>query len=399
MAGLANLGNTCFMNALLQMVSRCRALNTLMENPEVMRRCKPTSQSTLLFLEYRALARQMRSAMAMEADARHPGTVAPIVPREFVHAFYSVARARGRTEFVPFAQHDVEECWLFLLDCFHEALSRKVQMSVRGEVHTQRDLYAKLCFDMVQARMSSDYSEMYQLFYGLQLSCLQHATDSLSSSTSLSSTSLSSTLSPPLPRWSPANAVAEPFSVLELPLPESSGASKTPGRCTLDDCMRAYLMPEQVEWDGDGHARKMMRIWSFPQMLVISLKRFRASQLSSGRNTSSLQKQQTFVDFPVDTLLDWRAFCCGYDAHTSLFRLVGVCHHSGGGLGGGHYTSTVLSEDRRQWYSCNDTQVTPLDARHAANHIVSANAYLLFFEKVAEGTKGTDSAKSATLPP
>merc|ERR1739845_158154 len=58
------------------------------------------------------------------------------------------------------------------------------------------------------------------------------------------------------------------------------------------------------------------------------------------------------------------------------YRLYAVVNHIGG-MGSGHYTAYVRGDGER-WLCCNDSQVYPI----SEEAVVSANAYLLFYERL-----------------
>lgn len=56
------------------------------------------------------------------------------------------------------------------------------------------------------------------------------------------------------------------------------------------------------------------------------------------------------------------------------YDLFAVSQHIGG-LGGGHYTAVVRHMETKDWYSCNDTHVSPTEPESAVN----SRAYVLFY--------------------
>jgi ubiquitin carboxyl-terminal hydrolase 2 len=59
------------------------------------------------------------------------------------------------------------------------------------------------------------------------------------------------------------------------------------------------------------------------------------------------------------------------------YRLCGVVNHSGS-LHGGHYTADCLNADSQQWYTFNDSRVSPTDTPRGG-----VSAYVLFFVRTA----------------
>jgi ubiquitin C-terminal hydrolase len=156
--------------------------------------------------------------------------------------------------------------------------------------------------------------------------------------------------------------------MIDLPIPANN---KTPN---LIDCLNLYIEGEELTgenaWFNDEtkekiNIRKKILFWSFPNILVIDFKRF------NSRN----QKNQIFIDFPLDNL-DLSSYVIGYKKQTYVYELYGICNHSGN-VYGGHYTCYVKNANGK-WYHFNDTSVIEVSLVSA---IVSAKAYVLFYRK------------------
>ena len=76
-----------------------------------------------------------------------------------------------------------------------------------------------------------------------------------------------------------------------------------------------------------------------------------------------------------------------------IYDLYGVVVHQGGSTSSGHYysycrTDMALHKDSDRpgpgkWYECNDSSISPVSEKEA----LSAQAYLLFYQKRANSTK------------
>ncbi len=105
--------------------------------------------------------------------------------------------------------------------------------------------------------------------------------------------------------------------------------------------------------------------WSFPDILVIDIKRFNAMN----------RKNQVMVDFPLENL-NLSKYVIGYDKDTYVYDLYGVCNHSGSVMGG-HYTSFVKNANGK-WYHYNDTNVSEVAMEQ---QIKTPKAYCFFYRK------------------
>lgn len=333
LSGLANLGNTCFINSCMQIISHTYELNHFLDKDTYKTNLKNKSDSVLL-LEWDNLRKMLWGENCI------------ISPGKFIHSVQMVAKAKGANLFTGYSQNDVQEFFLFLIDCFHNSISKEIKMSIDGKPENETDQIAIKCFEMIQNMYSKDYSEVWNLFYAIHVSEISE----LETGTKIK-------INP------------EPFFVIDLPIPPNN---KSP---SLIDCLNYYVEGEVL--DGDNawfneetgnkiNIRKKIQFWSFPTILTIDLKRF---------NNNS-QKNQILVTFPVDEVLDLSPYVIGYKKESFQYELYGVCNHSGGVMGG-HYTAYVKNANGK-WYHFNDTNVSEVPMSHT---IISPKAYVLFYRK------------------
>ena len=269
-----------------------------------------------------------------------------IAPGKFIKTVQKVAHLKGMDMFTGFSQNDLPEFLLFLIDCFHTALSREIRMTISGQVENETDKIAVQCFEMVKTMYTKEYSEIWNLFYGVHVSEIS----ALETNEKIKTT-------------------PEPFFMIDLPIPQNN---KSPH---LIDCFNHYVEGEILDgenaWYNEDtkekiNIRKKIQFWSFPNILVIDLKRF------NSRN----QKNQILVSFPIDDL-DLSNYVIGYKKESYNYELYGVCNHSGNVLGG-HYTAYVKNANKK-WYHFNDTSISEVGL---IDSIVSPKAYCLFYRKV-----------------
>lgn len=332
LSGLTNLGNTCFLNSTLQVLSHTYELNEFLELKIYKKRLKNKYESVLL-LEWD----ELRNILWKENCV--------VSPFKFVQTVQKLARIKNMDMFTGFEQNDVSEFLIFIIDCFHTSLSREVNMTIEGSVKNDRDKIAVKCFERMRDMFSKDYSEIWNIFYGIQISQLTN--------------------------FETQNVISmnpEPFFILNLPIPQDN---KSP---TLLDCFDLYVEGEKMDNDNQImdetlgkkiDATKNILFWSFPDVLVIDIKRF----------NSSNRKNQIFVDFPLDNL-DLSKYVIGYNKDSYVYNLYGVCNHSGSSMGG-HYTAFVKNANEK-WYHYNDTNVSEVALR---NQIVTPKAYCFFYRK------------------
>ncbi|CAD8117954.1 unnamed protein product [Paramecium sonneborni] len=174
-------------------------------------------------------------------------------------------------------------------------------------------------------------------------------------------------------------------------------------KVTLQECLQQSEQPEQLAQDNAWYCKickehvqafKSMQIYKASDILIFTLKRFKAS---SG---FFKQKLETFVEFPVRGLnltefilnknrpIDYEKEQLQKekieeelpeqieDDKKLIYDLFAVSNHFGG-MGGGHYTAYGKNHFNGKWYNFDDAQVNELDE----DQIVSKSAYVLFYKR------------------
>lgn len=328
LTGLANCGNTCFLNSTMQILSHTYELNDILNDENYKRHLNKCPHSILL-LEWDKLRQLMWSENCT------------VAPNGFIQAVQKVAHHCKKELFTGFAQNDLPEFLMFISEAFHQSLYRGVEMNVIGDVQNNQDKVAVKCFEMVKTMYQKEYSELIKLFYGISVSEIRSKMGVIHS------------VNP------------EPFNLISLPLPRIENA-------TLLDCFDMYTTAESMDGDNSWYNEKTkekepvdiaVTFWMLPEILTIDLKRF---------NNMS-KKNNQLIDFSLDDL-DLSKYICGYNKESYVYELYGVCNHNGGTTGG-HYTAYVKTVDKK-WYHFNDTNVTLVNN---TKEIVSSRAYCFFY--------------------
>ena len=105
-----------------------------------------------------------------------------------------------------------------MIDSFHEAIYREVDMDITGNVKSSKDKLAVKCYEMMKNYYSKNYSEILDIFYGIHVSKLEFKNGHYQSTS------------------------PEPFFSLNLPIPEKDSV-------TLYDCLDEYTKKETLDED------------------------------------------------------------------------------------------------------------------------------------------------------
>jgi len=340
LTGLANLGNTCFINSCMQVLSHTNELNIFLDknngdykNRVSAYRDKQYLLDSKLLIEWDSL----RQLMWEENRVISPGG--------FLKAIHCVAKNKKREIFTGYAQNDLPEFLLFIIDTFHNGMRREVDMVIKGSSKNKTDDMAIKCFEMMRGMYTKEYSEILDIYYGIHVSLIK--------SKDTESKVLSIT--------------PEPYFIIDLPMDIDKSS------CNIMDCFEKYCCEEPMTgengWLNEKTNKledvvKQIQFWSLPQILVLDLKRF----------TYDGRKIQRPVDLELDNL-DLTKFVSGYDKDSYKYELYGVCNHSGG-TRGGHYTATIRVKSG-DWYLFNDTNVSKVKFDGLNN----TSGYCLFYRK------------------
>lgn len=324
-SGLANLGNTCFLNSCLQALNHTYELNDLLDKARIGDGNKYT-----MLREWNELRHLMW---------RQDATVSP---NQFVANVQRIARQKGKDLFTGWNQNDMPEFLLFMIESIHEAMSRKVNINISGTKENAVDELALKCYTMIKEDYAKDYSEIMGLFYGIHVSQIS----------SIDGNTVHS-IKP------------ESYFVMNLPVPTNPSVS-------LYDCFDTFTQPEVLSgenaWLNEKTGKKEdiqkgISFWNFPNILIITLKRF---------THDGTRKNQALISFPL-TDLDLSKYVCGYNPRSYKYDLYAICNHMGG-VQGGHYTAFVRNY-ANEWVHYNDTNVSVVES------VITPAAYCLFYRK------------------
>ncbi|KAM6928272.1 ubiquitin carboxyl-terminal hydrolase 49 [Xenentodon cancila] len=190
----------------------------------------------------------------------------------------------------------------------------------------------------------------------------------------------------------------EPFWDLSLEFPEryhsterGSGSTAYQRSCTLIEMLSKFTEMEALEGRiyACNHCNKKRRksshkplvlseackqllIYRLPQVLRLHLKRFRWS----GRN----HREKIGVHVAFDQVLNIRPYCCtdsGHSVHRGgyIYDLSAVVMHHGKGFGSGHYTAYCYNTEGGFWVHCNDSEMKVCSVEEVCN----TQAYILFY--------------------
>uniref|UniRef100_A0A8C5GC11 ubiquitinyl hydrolase 1 n=1 Tax=Gouania willdenowi TaxID=441366 RepID=A0A8C5GC11_GOUWI len=349
--GLRNLGNTCFMNAILQSLSNIEQFSCYFkELPAVALRSGKTAGRRMYHTRSQgdntvSLVEEFRKTLC----SLWQGNQTAFSPDSLFYAVWKIMPS-----FRGYQQQDAHEFMRYLLDHLH----RELQHSRNGasypvspqDGHRLSTVEGKCCINGTASVVTHNFGGVLQN----EVNCLICGTESRK---------------------------FDPFLDLSLDIPsqfrQKRSKDQEPGpTCTLRDCLRSFTDLEELDETElyychycKKRQKSTKKFWvqKLPKVLCLHLKRFHWTAFL--RN-----KVDTYVEFPLKEL-DMRGY------------LLEVSSSLGDMVGSGHYT--VYGSHEGRWFHFNDSTVT-LSSEDAVR---KAKAYILFY---VERTSQVTSDKTST---
>eukprot|EP00079_Xenopus_tropicalis_P022925 XP_012814954.1 PREDICTED: ubiquitin carboxyl-terminal hydrolase 8 isoform X2 [Xenopus tropicalis] len=330
LTGLRNLGNTCYMNSILQCLCNTPHLIEYFNNNFYQAHI---NRSNLL-----GHKGEVAEEFGCIMRALWTGQYKYISPKDF-----KITIGKINEQFAGYTHQDSQELLLFLMDGLHEDLNKADNRKRQKEENNDHLSDSQAADSAWYKHKQLNESIIVALFQGQFKSTVQCLTCQKKSRT------------------------FEAFMYLSLPLPSTS-------KCSLQDCIKAFAKEEKLtdsnRFDCSNCktqrvATKKIEIWKLPPILLVHLKRFSFE----GRWR---QKLQSYVDFPLESL-DLSQYVIG-PKNVKTYNLFGVSNHYGG-LDGGHYTAYCKNALKQRWFKFDDHDVSEI----SVSSVKTSAAYMLFY--------------------
>ncbi|XP_077590561.1 ubiquitin carboxyl-terminal hydrolase 22-like isoform X5 [Stigmatopora nigra] len=353
--GLINLGNTCFMNCIVQALTHTPLLRDFFLSDR--HKCEMQSNSCLV------------CEMSQLFQEFYSGHRSPHIPFRLLHLVWTHAR-----HLAGYEQQDAHEFLIAALDVLHRHCKGDAMRDNDNGKKASNPNHCNCIIDQIfTGGLQSDVT--CQVCHGV-------------------------------------STTIDPFWDISLDLPGSStpfwplspggdggtvnGESHLSGSTTLTDCLRRFTRPEHLGSSakikcGSCHSyqesTKQLTMKKLPIVACFHLKRFEHS-------AKLRRKITTYVSFPLE--LDMTPFMAsskesrmnGQYQQTvdvlnndnnclcmSRYSLFAVVNHQGT-LESGHYTS-FIRQHKDQWFKCDDAIIT----KASIQDVLDSEGYLLFYHK------------------
>lgn len=422
--GLENLGNSCYLNCIIQCLAQLTCLNRFIlareQNDVDVNKIKykisqkfaaaintsnPLGSSGRVAHAYaKLLCNIWNQHLAINNDKSQETTIFPHAMKTTIGTFCS--------QFHNLQQHDAQEFASFLIDGIHEDLNRInfSNLSINNTSTQYIDTISALddpsmAIKQWQHHLQRNDSVITDHFQGMHRTTLS------------------------CPHCSKRSTKFDVYSSLSLPLVEPQHQEYI----DLTSCLNHFVRKEQLDdsntWycsqcKRNVNAMKQVQLWSCPDVLVIHLKRFTFEQMTSSSNqdygvaspnytlgnymsVESSEKEETYTDpymamgirqhkietpirFPIQNL-NMEPYLKGPIDPQALphYKLMGVAQHTGSAADNGHYTATIRNCKNQKFYHMNDVDITAIEYTSQENEElfwrrsvgVDEGAYLLFYQR------------------
>ncbi|CAJ1081188.1 ubiquitin carboxyl-terminal hydrolase 22-like [Xyrichtys novacula] len=341
--GLINLGNTCFMNCIVQALTHTPLLRDFFLSDR--HKCEMQSISCLV------------CEMSQLFQEFYSGHQSPHIPFRLLHLVWTHAR-----HLAGYEQQDAHEFLIAALDVLHRHCKDDNGKKANNPNHCNciiDQIFTGGLQSDVTCQVCQGVSTTIDPFWDISLDLP----------------------GPSTPFW-PLSPGGDGSGL--------NGESHINGATTLTDCLRRFTRPEhlgssaKIKCSGCHsyqESTKQLTMKKLPIVACFHLKRFEHS-------AKLRQKITTYVSFPLE--LDMTPFMssskdCRLNGqyqqtvdpfnNDNKYSLFAVVNHQGT-LESGHYT-TFIRQHKDQWFKCDDAIIT----KASIKDVLDSEGYLLFYHK------------------
>lgn len=317
LTGLVNLGNTCYINSTLHIISHIPELNNYINSFLQTQNLNETNNIDIIFLnEWIELYKLIWRKNVI------------ISPNRFIRVIQTISKQKKNILFSGFMQNDSTEFIYFIIQIFHNALQESSDKITLLNILLNKYKDTNSFTTFLKKCHKTEYSIIDSLFaIYTKINIIDCENNNILSSN------------------------YENFYILDLAITKLS----------IQECLKDHFNNElmnkendnQYFCDKDNKLKDVIKcnlIYHCPDYLIIQLKRW----------NQNLKKNQRIIHYDMDTL-DLNEYLDETSPfkENSTYSLFGIINHSGN-VFGGHYFSFIKNFNNN-WYEFNDTNVKQIN--------------------------------------
>jgi ubiquitin C-terminal hydrolase len=338
MNGFVNLGNTCYLNATLQLIFSIKELKEYFISKIFLKEMNGNlKNSDLKDNNIKKNIIFIQNFFSLINDYSNNNNKI-LIPKNLLNSIQSIY-----TDFNGYEQHDSQEILLIILDLIHENLKYDIEVNYKGTPKNDTDILVIDSVNALSKILNYKYSISNELFYGMYYN--QYKSIETDSNNKLVSKNY------------------EHFNNLTLEF-DGNNLIENLDIFFKNEILDSKLYDEKTK--KKYKVTKEIKIVNSPKYLFITLKKYNTSR----------KKHNNEYTFPIYNL-DFSKYCLGYDKYQCTYDLLGATCHEGG-LSYGHYYSII--NNNNSWFLLNDDKIMNFNMEKNKNTLFN-NAYVLLYVK------------------
>lgn len=411
LSGLTNIGNTCYMNSILQCFGALDKFRSYLLNQDLYKKIiKNNITSRLAEKERKRLNLTKKDNVPIlkrDIDSEYENSITMELGNilkemwnennEIELVTFKKILGKKNSQFGGYRQQDSEELLTFILSEIHEELSRKTKVKFPNTTDKIRDLIKikKECLNLNRDDTILENDEIKMKANEYWKSCIAkypnectivsayvHWDDYISKGHSYITQLFGGLFYSEL-KCNDCNYISkifEPFTSISLPVNED-------GKETLEDCLINFSKEEEMTGKGQFkcdnckkqvEGTKRMYIFEPPEILILHLKKFKRKN-----NGITFEKSRSLVDFPITGLKLDETYTPIHIKKNYVYDLKAVSKHMGSSIRSGHYVAYCNNSLNDKWYKFDDNHVNNIEfnTEEELKRIIQYDAYVLFYVK------------------
>ncbi|CAH6421514.1 Ubiquitin carboxyl-terminal hydrolase [uncultured virus] len=403
LSGLKNLGNTCYMNSVLQCLAHLDLFGAWLINKKYKKRLERNklievadekrkrlnlsndveidiNKSDLKSSYKKSITHQI--AKLFKTMWKHNCTISPKSLKSSISDFWTI--------FSGYTQNDSQELLNLLLDKIHEETKCDVKLEFNNVPSGVIDLIdiRNKCSNIIknqntsleQKQEANIFYLQYRKNYSNEVTILkaytywkQYINKNHSIITDLFTGLFYSKII--CDECGSISSSFEPFNIISI-------STQDFGETTLETCLKEFSKEEILTGENkysckqckkNVNAKKKIYIWEQPEILIIQLKRFKNDKNRTWKTNST-------VKFPLNNLELKDNLCDINKTQSQKYELSAISEHFGS-CNFGHYKAHCKNGINNKWYEFDDDDIIHVPDTDIANEIVTKNAYILIYIK------------------